>query len=253
MSGPVRLVGAGPGPADLITLRGYRALQAATVVLFDALVDADLLDGLPARRVYVGKRCGCHGMTQDEINALLVRLALDGEQVVRLKGGDPTVLGRAGEEALACVEAGVPFDIVPGVTSSVAAPSFAGIPVTHRGVADGFAVVTAHKQREGAFFSIPSYQPKLTVILLMGVGTVDLWQDQLLDRGYPAETPVAFVTDGTTDQQRVVVTTVGGCVEAAREEAVGTPSVAVVGDVVRLRGRLAWHHTDQAPLAAVVG
>ncbi len=135
MNGFVTLVGAGPGDPDLITLRGQRALEGASVVLYDHLVDARLLAGLAAERVFVGKRCGAHAMTQESIIALMIRLARRGERVVRLKGGDPSVLGRGGEEALALAEQGIPFDVVPGVSSATAVPFVAGIPVTHRGTA----------------------------------------------------------------------------------------------------------------------
>jgi uroporphyrin-III C-methyltransferase len=147
--GYVWIVGAGPGAPDLITLRGWRALREADVVLYDSLVDPSLLDGLPAVRVFVGKRCGAHAIAQERIFELLARLALEGRRVVRLKGGDPSVLGRGGEEALRLTELGVAYEIVPGVTSATAVPVLAGIPVTHRSVADSFLVATAHPTTSG--------------------------------------------------------------------------------------------------------
>ncbi len=236
--GRVTLIGAGPGAPDLITVRGLRALMAADVVLFDALVDERLLDGVTAERIYVGKRNGHHCVPQEEIDALLLKLARQGKQVARLKGGDPTVLGRGGEEAMHLARHGVPFEFVPGVTSAVAGPALAGIPVTHRGVADSFTVLTAHRRVEGGGFSIPPYHPSTTLVLLMGVSTVGQWRAELREKGYPDTLPVAFVTEASTERQSVLTTTVGRAVEDAEAAGVASPSVAVVGEVVRLRETL---------------
>ena len=238
-TGFVRLVGACPGDADLITLRGWRALQEADVVLYDSLIDPRLLEGLRAPRLFVGKRCGQHAMSQPQINELLVGLALQGNQVVRLKGGDPCVLGRAGEEALALAEHGIPFEIVPGVTSASAVPALAGIPITHRGTADSFTVVAAHRRHDDLRFSIPPFHPRTTLIIMMGRSTVDDWRDQLLELGYARDLPVAFVSAGCTAREWVLVTCVEDAVEDLRRAALATPVLAVVGQVVRLRDRLA--------------
>lgn len=250
MKGHVVFVGAGPGDPELITLRGWRALQEADVVLYDSLVDERLLQGLDAELVFVGKRCGRHSMPQERISELLVRHALRGKHVVRLKGGDPTVLGRTGEEALRLAASGIPFEIVPGVSSALAAPAFAGIPVTHRGLADSVCIVSAHRRDDEQEFSIPPYSPRTTLVLLMAGQTAQAWLEQLLLREYPASLPLAFVTAATTTKQQVFVTTVG---DAARNHVMvefGSPTLAVIGHVVSLRDSLAWYGEDagEAPV-----
>ncbi|MBI4265799.1 MAG: uroporphyrinogen-III C-methyltransferase [Acidobacteria bacterium] len=251
VTGRVVFVGAGPGDPDLMTLRGWRALRDADVVLYDSLVDMRLLDDLDAELVFAGKRCGAHHMPQEAITELLVRFALDGKRVVRLKGGDPTVLGRTGEEALRLAQFGIPFEIVPGVSSAVAAPALAGIPVTHRGLADGLCVVSAHRQGNDPDISIPPYHPRTTLVLLMALQTVETWSPQLLERGYPADLPVAFISAGATARQRVVVTTVSRAAADARAAGLDSPTLAVVGRVVGLREELAacertphWSRSD---------
>ncbi len=243
MSGFVRFVGAGPGDPELITLRGWRALQEADAILYDSLVSPDLLADLRAELVYVGKRCGRHSMTQQEINQTLVRLARAGKRVVRLKGGDPSVLGRLGEEALELAEHGIEFEIVPGVTSATAVPALAGIPVTHRDCADGFTVAAAHRRDEGGRYSIPPYQPRNTLVLLMAGATVPAWRAQLAELGYPADLPVALVSAGSTASERVVVTTVADAERDFAAAALPTPVLAVVGSVVALRAVLARKRT----------
>lgn len=238
-SGYVWLVGAGPGDPDLITVRGWRALREADVVLYDSLVDASLLDGLSAARVYVGKRCGAHAMPQERIADLLARLALQGKRVVRLKGGDPSVLGRVGEEAARLAELGVPYEIVPGVTSATAVPALAGIPVTHRSVADSFVVATAHRRGDAAGSSIPPYSARTTLVLLMPRATVRSWAQQLREQGYPEGLPVAFVSEGCTPRQQVLETTVAEAADALESSGLPTPLLAVVGRVVGLRAKLA--------------
>ncbi|OFV90376.1 MAG: uroporphyrinogen-III C-methyltransferase [Acidobacteria bacterium RIFCSPLOWO2_12_FULL_65_11] len=251
MKGHVVFVGAGPGDPELITLRGWNALQAADVVLYDSLVDERLLQGLDAELVFVGKRCGRHSMRQERISELLVRHALRGKRVVRLKGGDPTVLGRTGEEALRLAASGIPFEIVPGVSSALAAPAFAGIPVTHRGLADSVCIVSAHRRDDEQEFSIPPYSPRTTVVLLMAGQTAQSWLGQLLVRGYPANLPLAFITAATTAKQQVLVTTVGDAARSvAKAEFGGSPTLVVIGHVVSLRDSLAWYGED-APEAPV--
>jgi uroporphyrin-III C-methyltransferase len=230
-------VGAGPGAADLITLRGLRALRAAEYVLYDHLVDSELLDEARGSLVYVGKRCGQHFMTQPDINRLLVDLASSGYRVVRLKGGDSCVFGRVGEEASALADAGLPFDWVPGVSSAVAAAELAAIPVTHRGVAEGFTVVTAHRRTGAADYAAPPYDARRTLVLLMGVRTRETWRDELLALGYPPDLPVAFIEQAGDPQQRVVETTLARLVEDT--PGLRSPAVAVLGQVVRLRAALA--------------
>ncbi len=239
MSGAVYLVGAGPGDPELLTVRGLRCLQRADVVVYDRLASPALLDEAPAhaRRIYAGKSAGRHALRQEEINALLVRHARAGRTVVRLKGGDPFVFGRGGEEALACVEAGVDWEVVPGVTSPVAVPGAAGIPLTHRGVAGCFAVVTGHcagddRMDWGALARID------TLVVLMGLERLDEIAGLLVAHGKDVGTPAAVVAQGTLPEEQVVVATLGEIAARAEEAGIESPATVVVGEVVRLRERL---------------
>ncbi|MCO4764474.1 MAG: uroporphyrinogen-III C-methyltransferase [Myxococcales bacterium] len=239
--GVVYLVGAGPGAPDLITLRGWRLLQSCDVVVYDSLADARLHAELTCERINVGKRSGSHTLSQEEINALLVRLSKAGKRVVRLKGGDPFVLGRGSEEAAWLAEHGVSCLAIPGVSSSVAGPLLAGIPVTHRGLADAFCVVSAHPRGEDRSFTFPAYQPQLTVVVLMGVHALPRWQASLSALGYPANLPVAFVTWAGRPQQRTLRTTLANCAQAAEEFGLTAPTVAVVGRVAALNAVPAYN------------
>ncbi len=241
--GSVSLVGGGPGDPGLITVRGRRLLAEADVVVTDRLAPRAILGelGPDVEIIEAGKAPHAHNMTQDAINELLVSRALAGQRVVRLKGGDPFVFGRGGEEALACVRAGVPFEVVPGVTSAVAVPALAGIPVTHRGITQDFAVVSAHLDPShpgstvdwAALAAGPG-----TLVLLMAVGRLSQIADELVKRGRPASTPVAVICEGTTPRQRVVVSTLARVGEDAAMRQVEPPAVVVVGEVVRMRERL---------------
>lgn len=245
MRGFVSLIGAGPGDPGLLTLRGAEALAAAEVVVYDYLANPELLAHAPAgaEQIYVGKKAGRHTLSQEEINALLVERGRAGQRVARLKGGDPFVFGRGGEEALALVEAGVPFEVIPGVTSAVAAPAYAGIPVTHRGLASSFAVVTGHEdptKEESALNWSHLATGVDTLVLLMGVGRLPDIVEQLLAHGRPADTPVALVRWGTMSQQQVVAGTLADIVERVRVVGLRPPAVTVVGAVAGLRQRLGW-------------
>lgn len=234
LPGVVYLVGAGPGAPDLITLRGHRLLASADVVVHDALVEPALYVDLPAEKVDVGKRAGVHALPQDEICALLARMAQQGRRVVRLKGGDPFVLGRGSEEALFLAERGVPHLVVPGISSAIAGPLLAGIPVTHRGVADAFCVVSAHPREGVRDFNVPPYREQLTVVLLMGVRSLGAWIPALRSAGWPGETPLAFVEWAGRPQQRALRTTLAEAENTAAEAALAAPAVAVVGGVAAL-------------------
>jgi uroporphyrin-III C-methyltransferase/precorrin-2 dehydrogenase/sirohydrochlorin ferrochelatase len=242
--GLVSLVGGGPGDPGLVTVRGRRALAEADVVVVDKLAPRDLLDDLDADVLVVdaGKAPHAHNLTQDQINATIVEHALTGRRVVRLKGGDPYVFGRGGEEALACVAAGVPFEVVPGVTSAVAVPALAGIPVTHRGVTQDVAIVSAHldPSHPGATvdWDALAHGPG-TLVLLMAVAHLDRVAEELVKRGRSAATPVAVISDGTTPRQRVLVSTLAEVAADVEAAEVRPPAVVVVGDVVRLRELLA--------------
>ncbi len=234
MNGTVFLVGAGPGDPKLLTRRGLELLQECDCIVYDALIGQELLSlARPdAQLEFVGKRSGQHSQTQDEINALLVRLAQEGKSVCRLKGGDPFVFGRGGEEALCCAQNEVPFQIVPGVTSSIAAPAYAGIPVTHRELASSFAVVTGHTASDDA---PPDSLPVAdTLVFLMGVRALPLIVKRLLERGTSPDKPVAVVRWGTTSNQQTVVGTLQTIEEEVKRANLKTPALIVVGEVVRL-------------------
>jgi uroporphyrin-III C-methyltransferase len=241
--GRVVLVGAGPGDPGLLTLRGLEALRGAEVVVYDRLVNPVLLDEAPpeARRIFAGKARGAHCLPQPAINALLVEHARAGRRVVRLKGGDPFVFGRGGEEALALAEAGIPFEVVPGVSSAVAVPAYAGIPVTHRGLATSFAVVTGHEDDSKGDTTTVDWERLATavdtLVVLMAARSLPRIARELLAHGRPPETPVAVVRWGTTEVQQSVVLTLGDAAQLS-EAPLPPPVVVVVGEVVRLSGVL---------------
>jgi uroporphyrin-III C-methyltransferase/precorrin-2 dehydrogenase/sirohydrochlorin ferrochelatase len=231
-AGSVALVGGGPGDPGLITTRGRQLLAAADVVVVDRLAPRTLLEELDSdvEVVDVGKIPGNHPVTQDEINNLLVEHASAGRRVVRLKGGDPFVLGRGGEEVAACREAGIPVEVVPGVTSAVAVPAVAGIPLTHRGLAKQFTVVSGHDGLDWP--SLASL--KGTLVLLMGVSRLSMIAHELVRHGRDAATPVAVVEDGYGPGQRLTVGTLATIADLAAVRGVRPPAVIVVGDVVTL-------------------
>lgn len=230
-AGRVALVGGGPGDTGLITVRGRTLLAEADVVVADRLGPRGLLEELGdgVRVIEVGKAPGAHTATQDEINGILVREAQAGNVVVRLKGGDPYVLGRGGEEAAFCRRHGVDVEVVPGVTSAVSVPAAAGIPVTHRGLATGFSVATGHDE----LTELPA-RPDHTIVLLMGVRRLAESAAVLRSRGLGDSTPVAIVERGWTPEQRVTIGTLGTIVDRARAVGVANPAVIVIGDVVRV-------------------
>ncbi len=251
MKGKVYLVGAGPGDPGLITVKGLRYLQKAEVVVYDRLVDKRLLDKAPkeAQLVFVGKSPGQRGMEQEEINRTLVDNSLAGRTVVRLKGGDPFVFGRGGEEALALAKAGVPFEIVPGITSAIAAPAYAGIPLTHRQIASSFTVVSGNedpsKDESNIRWDILARSGG-TLVVLMGWGTLDDIAQILVKEGMAASTPVALVRWGTEPYQRTVTGTLEDIVQKGTEAGLSPPVVAIIGPVVELRNQIRWY--DNKPL-----
>ena len=235
-AGRVTLVGAGPGDPGLLTIRGLRALEAADVIVADRLGARQVLDGLAAEGVAlraevvdVGKLPGHHAVPQDAINELLVTLARDGKQVVRLKGGDPFIFGRGGEEVAFCREHGIDVEVVAGITSAISVPAIAGIPLTHRGLATTFTVVTGHDQIQ----SLGGGRDH-TVVLLMGVGTLANSAITLARGERGADCPVAIVEDGYGPRQRVTVGTLGTIAAQAARRGIRSPAVVVVGDVVAL-------------------
>ena len=238
--GRVALVGGGPGADDLITVRGRALLAAADVIVTDRLGPRGLLQTVAAEVevIDVGKTPGNHPVSQERINELLVHHARLGKRVVRLKGGDPFVLGRGGEEALHCLEHGVPVEVVPGVTSAVSVPAAAGIPVTHRGIAASFVVASAHEGAEHVLSAAADAAPDATLVLLMGVTRLAETAAALIAAGRRADTPVALVERGWTPEQRTTTTTLADAARDAAVAAVQAPAVVVVGKVVSLRERL---------------
>jgi uroporphyrinogen III methyltransferase/synthase len=253
--GIVYLVGAGPGDPGLLTLRGRELLGSCDDVVYDALVGEELLASSlgerPVERHFVGKRGGDAGSTrQQDIEALLVRLARAGRRVVRLKGGDPFVFGRGGEEAQALARAGIPFEIVPGVTAGIAGPAYAGVPVTHRGVATAVTFVTGHEDPEKAERATDwgaLARTGATLVLYMGVRTLPDVVRELIAGGRAPETPAAVIERATHTEQRVVTGTLATIDERARQAGVAAPAITIVGDVVRLREEIAWF--ERRPLA----
>ncbi len=250
--GTVFLVGAGPGDPGLFTLRGAEVLKQADVVVYDRLADSSLLDLAPAdaELVYVGKQAAVHAVPQWRINELLVEFALQGKSVVRLKGGDPFVFGRGGEEATTLQERGVPFVVVPGVSSSVAAPAYAGIPVTDRRYASSFSVITGHEdptKPESRIDWAGIAGGADTLVFLMGLANLPRIVERLIAEGRSPETSAAVIERGTTPGQRVVTASLADLVASVQKAGLHPPAMIVVGEVVELRQRLAWY--DAQPLA----
>lgn len=250
-TGSVTLIGGGPGDPELITVLGRRLLAQADVVVTDKLAPRALLAELDpdVEIIDAGKAPHAHNLTQDQINELIVTRALAGQHVARLKGGDPFVFGRGGEEALACVRAGVPVRVVPGVTSAIAVPAWAGIPVTHRGITQDFSVISAHldPSQPGATVDWDAMaRTGGTLVLLMAVAHLDAVAAELIKRGRDAATPVAVISDGTTPDQQVLTSTLGAIGAEAAAAGVQPPAIVVIGDVVGLRDQLLAPAADSA-------
>jgi uroporphyrinogen III methyltransferase / synthase len=246
--GKVYLVGAGPGDPQLLTLRGKACLESADVVIYDYLANPALLEHLRpgAERIYVGRRGRGRYGDQTEINRVMIQRAVNGQTVVRLKGGDPFVFGRGGEEAEALAEAGIPFDVVPGVTAAVAAPAYAGIPVTHRTLASSLAIVTGHEDPAKPSSAVEWDRLAATggtVVFLMGMKNLPAIVTHLVQAGRPESTPVALIQWGTRPEQKTVIGTLGDIVAKSVAAKLAPPTVIVVGDVVNLRAKLNWFET----------
>jgi len=245
MPGMVYLVGAGPGDPGLISVKACDCLRRADVVVYDRLADERILSYAPkdAEYIYVGKASSNHAMKQGDINQLLADKAKEGKCVVRLKGGDPFVFGRGGEEALLLEENGLPFEIVPGITSAISVPAYAGIPVTHRGIATSFAVITGHEDptKGGSNMRWDKLSTGVdTLVFLMGVANLPHITKELMANGRPADTPAAVVRWGTKPEQSTLVTTVGKAAEDVEKAGLKPPAIFIVGDVVGLREKLRW-------------
>ena len=242
--GKAFLVGAGPGDPKLLTIKAFELLKEADVVIYDRLVSESILKLAPksAEKIYVGKSAKKHALPQEKIAELLIKKALEGKKAVRLKGGDPFLFGRGGEEAEALAEQGIDFEVVPGVTSAIAAPAYAGIPLTHRDYASSVAIVTGHKA-ENAERTVNWAEMAGavdTIVILMGVGELDSIVNQLVEGGLNSDTPVALIECGTLKQQRSVTGKIGTIAKEAEKNNVKPPSVIVIGEVVNLGRKLAW-------------
>lgn len=249
--GKVYLVGAGPGDPRLITIRGMQCIKECTAIVYDRLASPRLLRYArpDVKRVYVGKLPDRHTMKQEDINQLLVDLALEGHTVTRLKGGDPTIFGRVGEEAGLLRKHNIDFEIIPGITSAISVPAYAGIPVTHREHASSLSIITGHESPEKLDRSI--YWDKVTnatgtLLFLMGVAKIDYISKQLMKHGRSADTPVALVRWGTTPEQQTLVGTLGTIAELVRTRKFESPAIIIVGDVVKQREALQWY--ERMPL-----
>jgi uroporphyrin-III C-methyltransferase/precorrin-2 dehydrogenase/sirohydrochlorin ferrochelatase len=247
--GEVYLVGAGPGDPDLLTIRALKLIRRADVALYDNLISADILALLPARaeRIYVGKRRADHAMRQEAINALLVERALAGQRVLRLKGGDPFVFGRGGEEIDTLSAHGIRFEVVPGITAALGAAAYAGIPLTHRDHAQSCVFVTGHLQDESADLDWAALaRPRQTIVVYMGLPRLPQICRELVAHGLPRGTGAAVVQQGTTPTQRVVTGTLGTLPARVAKAKLHAPTLIIVGDVVRLREKLNWF-TPETP------
>jgi uroporphyrin-III C-methyltransferase len=249
--GIVYLIGAGPGDPDLITVKGLRCLRSADVVLYDRLISPELLKEArtDALLIYVGKGPGHHTMPQEQINAAMISYAQRGQTVVRLKGGDPFVFGRGGEEAQVLMEAGIPFEVIPGITSAIAVPAYAGIPVTHRDYTTSFTVVTGHEGRSAS----PSVNWEAlaalggTLVVLMGVTSLPDFTRHLIKGGMDDMTPAAIIQEGTTPRQRIVYGTVANIAERASQAGLTAPALTVIGRVVEVSETLRWFQSNAIP------
>lgn len=240
MTGKVYIVGAGPGGIDLLTKRAEKVIMEADVILYDELIGDDIKDLLKKTKailIDVGKRAGKHKKTQDEINRLLVEYAKQGKKVVRLKGGDPFIFGRGGEEAEFLAEHGIPFEVVPGITSAIAVPAYAGIPITHRAFDPAVVFITGREARERLNWDALA-KLNATIVVLMGLSTLDKIVNKLIEHGKDPNTPVAVIERGCTRDQRVVVSNLANIVDIVRANDIKGPAIIVIGEVVKLREKL---------------
>jgi uroporphyrin-III C-methyltransferase len=243
--GKVYLVGAGPGDPKLLTVKAVEVIKQADVVIYDRLgVSDEILNMAPekAEKIFVGKRTGLHEVPQDQITNIIIEKAKEGGKVVRLKGGDPFIFGRGGEEAEALVAEGIEFEIVPGVSSSVAAPMYAGIPLTHRDYAASVAIITGHRagDAEKPVDWVKIANSVDTMVILMGVESLEGIVGKLLAGGISPQKPVAMIESGTLPQQRTLIATLGTIIKEAKKQQIKPPSVILIGEVATLGRKLAW-------------
>lgn len=238
----VYLTGAGPGDVELLTLKAVKAIQNADILIYDRLVNPEILELVKKKceLVYVGKEDKKHTLPQEDINELIYQASLKYENVVRLKGGDPFVFGRGAEEALYLKQRGIQFEIIPGITSAIAVPAYAGIPVTHRGLTTSFRVVTGHENPKKKISQIEweTFLNDETIIFLMGYHNIEIISSKLLSLGKRKDYPCAVISKGTTTEQKVVVGTLEDIVEKSKD--LPTPVMIVIGEVVNLREQISW-------------
>lgn len=241
--GKVYIMGAGPGDLELLTLKGKRAIEEADCIVYDRLINPRILDFAKkdAEMIYLGKGNTEGGVIQDEINRTIVTKALEGKTVARVKGGDPFVFGRGGEEIQSLFDNGISFEVIPGITSSISVPAYAGIPVTHRGVARSFHVFTGHTMEDGTWHNFEAIA-KLegTLVFLMGIKTLPIIVNDLVKNGKDSKTPVAIIEKGATADQRVTVGTLENIIEKAKERKIVPPAITIIGEVVNLRETFKW-------------
>ena len=244
----VYLVGAGPGDSELLTVKALRLLQTADTVIYDRLVSKDIIGLIPQGvcKLYVGKATGNHALDQSEINQLLAQLARKNRKIVRLKGGDPFIFGRGGEEALFLKKQGIPFEIVPGITAAQACSAYSGIPLTHRSVARSVQYLTGHWENN-ADIQVDSNtlaDPKQTLVIYMGLANLSHIITKIIDAGRLPETPVAIIEKGTTAQHRQVTCSLITCVKTVQDQEIQPPSLIIIGDVVTFSHQLNWFKPD---------
>ena len=248
-AGEVALVGAGPGDPELLTLKAWRLINAAEVILHDNLVSAEIMALIPehVETIHVGKRRSHHTLPQDQLNQRLVELAREGKRVVRLKGGDPFIFGRGGEEIETLAEAGVRFQVVPGITAASGCAAYAGIPLTHRDHAQSVRFVTGHLKNDSCDLPWPDFvQNNQTLVFYMGLVGLPIICRELIAHGMSADMPVALISKGTTPEQQVVTGSLSTIVQAVENSGVKAPTLVVIGKVVTLRSRLDWLGVEPA-------
>ena len=245
MNGKVFLIGAGPGDPELLTVKALKAIQGAQAVVYDRLVSEEILALIPhgTPRFFAGKSCKQKAMTQEEINALLVSLAQVGHNVIRLKGGDPFLFGRGGEEALELAGAGIAYEIIPGITSAQGCGAYAGIPLTHRGLATGVRFLTGHRMADEEMANLnwaSLADPDTTLVVYMGLANLEMIATNLIAHGLLASTPAAAIEQGTTQNQRVVLSTLTSLKQAVEDGKLEAPTLLVIGKVAALHTQLQW-------------
>lgn len=240
----VYLVGAGPGDPELLTVKALRLIEAADVVVYDRLVSDEIIELIPVgvAKIYVGKATGRHSLPQDEINTLLLNLAKGHRHIVRLKGGDPFIFGRGSEEAVVLAQHNIKFEIIPGITSAMACAAYAGIPLTHRGLADGVRFITGHRRSDLELeFDLGAFSDKnCTLAIYMGLSNLEPIVNAVLNAGRHVSTPVAVIEQGTTSQQRQIISCLSDLITDTKAAGIEPPAMVVIGDVVSLAKTLDW-------------